>query len=229
MGNKKETFLTEVQGALKTPQTFYEKGLVNRRGYIEGEKYTEIIAGLLSEDSGVFDAIPVIARQNYNAGHKGEIPPGPPLRQEDRFAIELYRSYCSKTLSKELGFVKDYQIPLKRVNRDTAGKIDLFCYQPEEQAVTLLELKREESKETLLRAVLQIYTYAKILHKQNFLVSYKLPENAQIRLGVLLYRDSAPAKELQSDTNIALLMRRLSVRAYFIEKEKSFNVSEQAV
>lgn len=52
-----------------------------------------------------------------------------------------------------IGIVLDYQVPLKNRREDKAGKVDLISLN--EDNLYLLELKRQDSNETMLRCVLE--------------------------------------------------------------------------
>ena len=73
-----------------------------------------------------------------------------------------------------LGEVIDYQVPLKSKQSDRAGKIDLMTFDESTGILRLIELKAPKSKETLLRCVLEIYTYYKTVDMNELLRSYGL-------------------------------------------------------
>ena len=66
----------------------------------------------------------------------------------------------------ELGVIKDYQVPLKDTLKDSGiGKIDLISFNEDIKTLFLIELKCRGSSDTLLRALLESYTYYKIVDK----------------------------------------------------------------
>lgn len=69
-----------------------------------------------------------------------------------------------------LGNIIDYQVPLKGKQSDKIGKIDLVGYSEQNRRFSLIELKYHPigSQETLLRCILEIYTYYKFLDKERF-------------------------------------------------------------
>ena len=64
-----------------------------------------------------------------------------------------------------LGYIFDYQTPLKATQNDSYGKIDLLGYNTDDKCYSVIELKYRPSgsEETLLRCVLEAYTYYKLL------------------------------------------------------------------
>mgnify|MGYP000743945152 FL=1 len=64
-----------------------------------------------------------------------------------------------------LGYIFDYQTPLKATKNDSYGKIDLLGYNKDDKCYSVIELKYRPSgsEETLLRCVLEAYTYYRLL------------------------------------------------------------------
>lgn len=64
-----------------------------------------------------------------------------------------------------LGYIFDYQTPLKETRNDSYGKIDLLGYNTDDKCYSVIELKYRPSgsEETLLRCVLEAYTYYRLL------------------------------------------------------------------
>ena len=64
-----------------------------------------------------------------------------------------------------LGYIFDYQTPLKATQNDSYGKIDLLGYNTDDDCYSVIELKYRPSgsEETLLRCILEAYTYYKLL------------------------------------------------------------------
>ena len=64
-----------------------------------------------------------------------------------------------------LGHIFDYQTPLKKTKKDSYGKIDLLGYNKDDKCYSIIELKYRpsSSEETLLRCILEAYTYYKLL------------------------------------------------------------------
>ena len=117
-----------------------------------------------------------------------------------------------------IGHMCDFQTPLKGSEKDSGvGEIDLFSYNKKTNTVYLLELKREDNKESILRCVLEIYTYWKQLRHENFLKDFKLPSNAKIVPAVLVFQNGKQHKQFQSDLiQTKKLMRKLKVKFFTV-------------
>lgn len=117
---------------------------------------------------------------------------------------------------KAIGKIVDYQVPLKsRRDKENKGlgKIDLLSHNGD--SLIMLELKRFENKETLLRTVLEIYTYWKIVDRTKLLSDYNDLQTNRVEKGVLVYKNSPLHLQIQ-DAQVARLMQALDVKAYVI-------------
>ena len=85
----------------------------------------------------------------------------------------LKKSHLGHLNERGFGKVFDYQIPLKRSRKDEGvGKIDLVSISEDGKKVFLLELKKKDSKESMLRCVMEAYTYSKQLDFVKFKEQY---------------------------------------------------------
>jgi len=219
--NLKET-IKVLEDKLKNAKKLYNSDCVNWKGKTSDseEYYTEVISKelLKAEKIVLLGKIDQINRDNYNVDttHNGKHN-GDTNRKEEIFAIQLK----GKKLEK-LGLVIEYQVPLKEKRSDNAGKIDLVTSTNE--SVYIVELKYIDNKDTLLRAMLEIWTYYKQLNKVNFLNSFKLLKQNKIediRKAVLLsvgcnaYNE---AKELSKRPKLKQLAKALDVDIFLLEE-----------
>ena len=118
----------------------------------------------------------------------------------------------------------DYQTPLKDKQDDKAGKIDIVSYNKDIKTVYLLELKIEDSKETMLRCVLEIYTYLKILDGDKFSSDFDLPKDTKIKASPLVFFNSSQYKEMVEVDNKFLkkLMDKLDIEPFYITKNSNY-------
>ena len=149
---------------------FYKKGCINYRGKTSDTKeyYTEVIAQWLLEHLELLDQIKTITRRAsyWVEGHDG-IPDNPNSnREEELIAMAMKRQGALPIV----GQVLDYQTPLKNTQKDKAGKIDLLTF--DGTTLRILELKEPDSKETMLRCVLEGYTYLKTVDKAKLLADF---------------------------------------------------------
>ena len=172
---------------------------------------------LTNNGTDKLNAIEKITRTaSYNPNHTGVTKNEASNRTEERIALDMFNKNYA------VGHIRDYQIPLKNSNEDTGvGDIDLMAYNKDNQTLTLLELKQRQSDETLLRAVLEIFTYWKILDHQKLLVDYGMPQTTIVKKAVLLFEHSYAYNEYMQKLSPKTieLMGKLDVEFYGIRKE----------
>ena len=120
-----------------------------------------------------------------------------------------------------VGKIIDYQTPLKKVQKDEAGKIDLLAY--DGATVRILELKVEDSPETMLHCVLEGYTYLATVDKAKLLADFGLPQHTVIKACPLVGLNSMQHDEMTEDRPyFKQLMNMLDVKVvcYFEENGK---------
>lgn len=212
--------------------SLYQKNFVNWSGTSmdknNPEYYSEIISEWLLKNIDILvgNNIRQVSRENYKVFHP-ELDENAPKtnREEERIAKELHK----EKFYKELGEIFDYQVPLKKTQKDTGvGKIDLVAFNKGENNVYLLELKRRDNTETLLRCVLEIYTYWKQLNEVNFKKSFDfLPEDAKVIPAILIFKDSEQYKQYKSDhPNTRKLMKELGIQTFVVTPSQYTIVKE---
>lgn len=221
-GYKKDEIINKLEN-LKDISTLYKEDFINYRGDTTDtkEKYTEVIAEWLIKNFNLFDNIKKITRQSsYKVDtHDGKHNNQNSNRLEEIMAIEIFNQ---KSLNI-FGEVIDYQTPLKDKLGDEAGKIDIVSYDKDNKIVYLLELKREDSKETMLRCVLEIFTYSKTLDKDKFLEDFNLPKDTKIKASPLVFFNGSQYKEMAGSDNKYLkdLIKKLEIELFYISKNNN--------
>lgn len=206
---------------------FYKEGCINYRGKTSDTKeyYTEVIAEWLLEHLDLLDQIKTITRRSsYSVeGHDGISEYPDSNREEELIAMAMKR----QGILPLVGQVLDYQTPLKNVQRDKAGKIDLLTYNG--ATLRILELKEPDSKETMLRCVLEGYTYLKTVDKAKLLTDFKLPAATVVEACPFVFREGFQWKEMQQNRpHLKRLMKRLSVKPFYVhEQEDKYIVTEE--
>ena len=225
MGKKysKKEILEEIQDM----GNFYKRKVVNYRGTTSDSKeyYTEVVAEWILKNIYLFDYIkPITREKSYKAdSHDGKIKNEDSGREEEMIAMKLFDS--SKNRGKVfdiIGKIIDYQTPLKDIQTDKAGKIDLLAYNEKENPKTLriLELKRPDSKETMLRCVLEAYTYLKVVDKDKLLKDFGLPESTKIKACPFVFYEKEQYKEMQEDRkNLKELIEKLEIEVIYLEEK----------
>ena len=140
---------------------FYKAPIVNYKGYINGSKnlYSEIIAKTLVSEDLVkeWDKLKPVRPNHFDTGHNhSESVDINKLQISNRKEEILAKLLFYQRDVKDLGYIFDYQTPLKKTKDDSYGKIDLLGYNSKDKCYSIIELKYRPSgsDETLLRCVL---------------------------------------------------------------------------
>lgn len=206
---------------------FYNNDCVNYRGQTSDTKetYTEIIAEWLLQHPGLLDQIqPITRRASYRVeGHDG-IPEHPDSnREEELIAMAIKR----QGVLPLVGQVLDYQTPLKNRRKDKAGKIDLLAF--DGTTLRIMELKEPDSKETMLRCVLEGYTYLKTVDQAKLLADFGLPADTPVEACPFVFYGGFQWNEMQQKRPMLKeLMAALNSTPYYIKEEMAkYNVTEE--
>ena len=225
----KETDQEIMMNAVKTVATQDAKNWYKGHfGSDDGEKknsywHAKSRADLLAQEilkNGIpkLESLKVHKREDsYNKNHDGTTENEKSNRLEERIAMEMK----DKTY-RDFGKVLDYQVPLKNKKSDKGlGKIDLIAYNETNNVLTLLELKKPDSDETLLRAALEIYTYWKIVDQKKLLEDFSLSPDVKVEKAVLLFKDSYAYNEYKNlnkteSKHTIELMKQLDIKFYAV-------------
>jgi len=208
----------------KSPEQFYKAATcLNWKGNVkdDGDYYSEVIAEyLLKGMLPAFKKIPVITRdKSYKTNH-ADTGQTASNRHEEKFAKKLKEE---GGLHNRLGQFIDYQMPLKDERTDKAGKIDSVSSNVDESNVYLIELKVLKNKETLIRAVLEIYTYHCLVDRKKLLHDFGLNETTNVKKAVLLTATTQAFKEandLPKRPNLKKLIKMLGVQIFSIGSDR---------
>ena len=217
----------------------YSSEIVDYTGYIKDskERDTEFIAKYLIGHPDFFKSMKNSRRKKYKTeehirpvkfskrpktfiNNRGN-------REEEWIAKEIF----NEQFINGLGEVIDYQTPLKAPGAGKAnlglGKIDLLAFNDSE--LIILELKKPETDETLLRCVLEAYTYYCnikgsldiLINKDNF----NLASETKLKKAVFVFdgKDSRPYQEYidnkNENTYVLQLMKNFNVDIYAIDEK----------
>ena len=222
----KDEIIKKLEVAKSEMWKFYSQDFVNYRGKTsdkERDYYTEIIAKWLLDNIELFNDIKMISRENsYKVdSHDGKIKNKDSGREEEIIAMKLFDfSQNQGKVFDIIGKIIDYQTPLKDTQKDKAGKIDLLSYNENEKILRILELKRPGSKETMLRCVLEAYTYLKILDKTKLLKDFELPEDTVIKACPFVFYGKEQYREMQQDReHLKDLIEKLGIEVIYLEEK----------
>ena len=224
----KDEIIKKLEVAKSEMWKFYSQDFVNYRGKTsdkERDYYTEIIAKWLLDNIELFDDIEMISRENsYKVdSHDGKIKNEKSEREEEIIAMKLFDfSQNQGKVFDIIGKIIDYQTPLQNVQTAKAGKIDLLAYNEKENPKTLriLELKKPDSEETMLRCVLEAYTYLKVVDKDKLLKDFGLPKNTKIKACAFVFYGGEQHQEMQKNKeNLGELIKKLDIEIIYLKEE----------
>ena len=223
MGKKysKNEILEEIQDM----GNFYKRKVVNYRGTTSDSKeyYTEVVAEWILKNIYLFDYIkPITREKSYKVdSHDGKNKDNDSNREEEKIAMKLFDlSQNQGKVFDVIGKIIDYQTPLKDIQTDKAGKIDLLAYNENEKTLRILELKKPDSKETMLRCVLEAYTYLKIVDKAKLLKDFGLAEDTEIKACPFVFYGKEQYKEMQKNKeNLGELIKKLDIEIIYLKEE----------
>lgn len=227
-GYTREDILNECKSV--APSLLYKQKFINYRGKTADtdEYYTEVAAEYVCDNFALFDSeIKTITREaNYKTPtHDGKYNPNS-NRDEEIIAMQMYRKEYD-----HIGKVIDYQTPLKNKQADEAGKLDLLAF--DGKTLRILELKKPDSDETMLRCVLEGYTYIKIVNTEKLISNFELNDVKRVVACPFVFAEtgSVPYEEycdLDNRPQLKRLMKILNSVPYFITgRDGSFKVYEK--
>jgi hypothetical protein len=225
MAYKKSELIRKIR---ESGKPLYQRPCVNYTGVTTDtkERYTEVIAEHLLANLDEFrNGFETVTRQkSYKVkGHSVEPYTFDPTdttvrRKEERLARSLRGHRYSNCRLQIL----DYQIPLKDARAVTnkenegLGKIDLLGSVSD--GLVVIEFKRPDSPETLLRCILEAYSYWATVDREKLAKDFNR-EGESVYAGVLIYEDSQPSKDFWArPSKVWDLMVALGVRAYVLSE-----------
>lgn len=230
MGYTQSQIAEKCRAAISDVGNFYKQDFINYRGVTTdtGRFYTEVIAEFVIEHIDCFKKqIPRITRESsYKSETRiGEINPAS-NREEEIIAIKMFRQ--SKDAPFDcIGTIIDYQTPLKNKRSDDTGKIDLLS--DDGNRLIILELKRPDSTETMLRCVLEGYTYLKTVDQAKLLKDFGKPEDYGLSASPLVFKGGEQQSEMgEGHPALQKLMKLLDSKPYYFDEEnEKFIVTEE--
>ena len=177
----------------------------------------------------LFNKIKLINRKgSYRIeSHDGKIINQNSNRAEEKIAMKLFDYSQNKgEIFDKIGKIIDYQTPLKNKQTDDAGKIDLLAYNEDTDTLRILELKKSDSKETMLKCLLEVYTYLKIVNKDKLLKDFGLLKDTIVKASPLVFFEGMQYKEMQEERkNLKKLMEKMEIEpVYLIEENEKYKV-----
>ena len=218
----------EILEEIQDMGNFYKRKVVNYRGTTSDSKeyYTEVVAEWILKNIYLFDYIkPITREKSYKVDtHDGIIKNKGSKREEEKIAMKLFDlSQNQGKVFEIIGKIIDYQTPLKDIQTDKAGKIDLLAYNESKKTLRILELKKADSEETMLRCVLEAYTYLKVVDKAKLLKDFGLPKDTEIKACPFVFYGKEQYREMQAikddRENLGKLIEKLGIEVIYLKEE----------
>ena len=113
---------------------------------------------------------------------------------EKRFVRAMY----NLGTHHELGQMLDYEVPLKAYQAAPHGDIDLLSQL--DDSLLVIECKQHHSKESILKGLLQAYTYTRLVNevRDGFRRSFRLKDRLTLTPAVLVFKATTAGIQLQS-------------------------------
>ncbi len=206
---------------MSTPHLFYQQDFINYSGRCEdtGDLFTEVIAQFLCERLHEYcDGIPRIRRSSSYAmdSHDGVYNPSS-NREEELTAMDIFNASKDGMVYDHIGKVIDYQTPLKNKRSDAAGKVDLLAF--DGRVLRILELKRPDNEETMLRCVLEGFTYLQTVDHEKLASDFGFLPDTPVIACPFVFRYKSQWTEMQEDRpHLKQLMSLLNSKPYYISK-----------
>ena len=211
----KEEIDKNFKEALNNPKNLYNHKCVNWKSHVEA--VSELL--FYEIENFIKEITPIERNTSYKLDHNSSNNKIS-NRSEEIFAKELCKKYEKEEFG-DLGTILDYQIPLKNVRSDKAGKVDLVSYNSNKNEIYFIELKWNTAKDTLLRCILEAYTYSKIVDEEKFKKDFKINKEALIVPCVLIFNGTNAAEMYQNEKEypyLHKLINELKVKIKVIDK-----------
>lgn len=224
MGYTRQDIIKKCKDAMEKPSTFYQAPVINYRGRTAdtNELYNEIVAEFICNHINEFTKrIDMISRKDYRVeSHDGVIksPKDNSSREEEHIAIDIFNQGKEEAFDFIVKMI-DYQTPLKATSKDEGiGKIDLLSY--DGKTLCILELKKPDSAETMLRCVLEGFTYLKTVDAEKLISNFDLPKDTKAVACPLVFRGKKQYNEMGEERPwLKKVMDLLNNKPYYISTE----------
>lgn len=206
-------------------KTFYRdaKAYMNRRGNTKDTKepYTEIIISLMFQ-LGIIERLKkeiTTVRRDNNTYHVLShfydefLKPHEKSTQKEKMIAKKLNG----NTYEDIGHVLNYEVPLYGKNSDDGGEIDLFSYNEKKDTAFILELKKPDAPDTLLRCIMEVYNYWSRVDRVKLLRDFSLSPDTSVTPAVLVFKDSVAANEYDSlydRPNLKYLIETMGIQVF---------------
>ena len=215
----KQEIIEKCEKGIKDVKQFYNDPVVNYRSKTKDTKEycTEVVAEFLLQDDifKLLNSIKMIDRNDYSVGwHDGgyDIESN---RFEEHLAMDMFKTCKNGGHSFDgIGQITGYQVPLKSRMEDAVGKIDLLS--KNKDIAYILELKAPGNVETMLRCILEGFTYLKTVNQEKLIKSLNDERVKRVTAAPLVSFKGYQWEEMHQDRpNLKRLMEKIQMTEVF--------------
>lgn len=225
----KEELIAELE-QIEDFRFLYDNDIINYRGRSspKNDRYTEIIAGWIIENiESLHQIAPIHRESSYYSKSHDELAKQIEGSWEKHIAKKIF---CQEKL-RGVGRFLDFETPLNDKRKDKAGEIDLLAFDEKKKVLRILELKHPNNDETMLRCVLEGYTYLKLVDEVKLIRDFNrdgnanIPEDTTIIACPLVFRHTTKGEDgyqyrelMEARPKLRKLMELLNVEPIYIEQ-----------
>lgn len=216
----KQEILQKLEQTKESKTVYLQNELFNdkRKTLDTKEYYTEVIAEWLYQNLDAVMTIPSKTRKSsYRVPtHDGKTPRESSNRQEERIAMKMF----NQRNLPFLGYVLDYQTPLRDKISDPFKAVDLLVFDKDKSVLRLLELKSPKNEnDTMLGCVIQGNNYLNTVDTKKLLHDFELPPATTVLASPFVAYNGFQHNEFKEDRpHLKALMKALNSTPYFYEK-----------
>lgn len=237
MDTERDYYINELYSILKEEKSFqklYKNQIIKHKSYFND--YSSVLLEIKGGIKQFLDQIKsnTVRKKTYNRAsdgtdhngttNRGILSKNTKFQWEVRETIALFNYFSNKKGQTDGIWILDYQTPMKNTNKDKEKGIDLTGTDGKD--LYLLEYKRMISDESLLRSVLETYSYRRLIDKGALKFAKDFGyEEANIIPAILMMEGSHQHKtflEQNCKSPIIKLMNELGVKAFVIKPSKEF-------
>jgi hypothetical protein len=168
-------------------------------GSLQRKSYSNIIAHIIVNNFDCINLVKDDLRQNNFKidDHCGQAQLSTGIKQitEKRFLRALFNFANEKPL-KFIGKVIDYEVPLKEKRGAQHGDIDLLACN--NNNLFVIEAKKHDSSESILKAILEAYVYSRLVHsvKERFYFDFGFVSELILTPTILTFESATSGEQL---------------------------------
>jgi len=176
--------------------------------------YADDIADIIVNNFHLINIVKKNLRQNNFKidGHCGQAQLSTPIAQftEKRFLRALF-NFTNEQPIEFLGFVIDYETPLKASKGANHGNIDLLAQN--NNNLFIIEAKKHNSSESILKAILEAYVYSKLVNsvKERFYSDFRFSSDLILTPTILTFKSATSGEQLLSINDYPNIKRLLNI------------------